>query len=388
MLHLEKVGLTSYVRQKAKIDDANWAVKEGTSHITHWKNKSIIENNMFINSDVCNEQITDRKVDISLESFDGRDKHLARAQFTVYTDGSKVKNGTGSGFVVYHNKTRIHTESISLPKYTTVFQAEILAINQACQYMLSISEDYNIKYLKIFSDSQAAILALHNTQIKSLSVLETLEYVETLAHRVRKMTIAWIKAHVNHEGNEAADEAAKEGANGGEGVRKMAALRPWAQIKTDIDGYIRNKWKEQWISDDRFKHSKLYMNGPNKSKAKGLLKLNTLALTEVIEGITGHNNLAYFQAKQNPSIDPTCRLCKEGKETLYHLMTECEALGIQQLEILENRYPTPDASWSIKKLIEFMQQPKVHNLLNNETPYEEREVLYLEQNYSDEEDTD
>ena len=69
-------------------------------------------------------------------------------------------------------------------------------------------------------------------------------------------------------------------------------------------------------------------------------------------------------------------------------MAECEALGTEQLEILENKYPTPDASWSIKKLVEFMQHPKVHNLLSNETPYEERETLYLEQNYSDEEDTD
>ena len=388
LLHLEKVGLTSYIRQKTKIDDANWATKAGTSHITNWKNINIVDNNRYINNDICNEHITERIVDINLESFEGSEKHLARAQFTVYTDGSKIDNGTGSGFVVYHNKERIHTESISLPNHATVFQTEIMAINQACQYLLSISEDYNIKYLKIFSDSQAAILALHNTRITSLSVLETLEYIETLAHRVRRMTISWIKAQVNHEGNEAADMAAKEGAHAGRGIRKITTLRPWAQIKTDIDEYIRNRWKEQWIGDYRFKHSKLYMNGPNKAKSKGILKLNTITLTEVVAGITGHNNLAYFQAKLNPNIDPTCRLCNEGKETMYHLMTECKALSIQQLEILQNKYPTHDASWSIKQMVKFMHLPQVHNLLNNEISYEERETLYLEQNYTDEEVTD
>ena len=35
LLHLEKVGLTSYIKQKTKIDDANWATKAGTSQITY-----------------------------------------------------------------------------------------------------------------------------------------------------------------------------------------------------------------------------------------------------------------------------------------------------------------------------------------------------------------
>ena len=47
-------------------------------------------------------------------------------------------------------------------------------------------------------------------------------------------------------------------------------------------------------------------------------------LSTWIKGITGHNNLAYFQSKLNYEIDPTCRLCLQANKTLHHLMTDCE----------------------------------------------------------------
>ena len=53
--------------------------------------------------------------------------------------------------------------------------------------------------------------------------------------------------------------------------------------------------------------------------------MGTCMLSTWIKGITGHNNLAYFQSKLNAEIDPICRLCHQANETLHHLMTDCEA---------------------------------------------------------------
>ena len=39
--------------------------------------------------------------------------------------------------------------------------------------------------------------------------------MDTLALEVKHLTLAWIKAYVGTEGNEQADQAAKEGAAGG-----------------------------------------------------------------------------------------------------------------------------------------------------------------------------
>jgi ribonuclease HI len=70
-----------------------------------------------------------------------------------YTDGSKMKEGTGAGFFGQSVKRRL---SFSLGRHTTVFQAEIFAI-LACVY-----ETFNRseKYISICSDSQAALKAL------------------------------------------------------------------------------------------------------------------------------------------------------------------------------------------------------------------------------------
>ena len=42
--------------------------------------------------------------------------------------------------------------------------------------------------------------------------------------------------------------------------------------------------------------------------------MGTHMLSTWIKGITGHNNLAYFQFKLNNEIDPTCRLCLQAND--------------------------------------------------------------------------
>ena len=73
-----------------------------------------------------------------------------------------------------------------------------------------------------------------------------------------------------------------------------------------------------------------------------------------IKSITGHNNLAYFQSKLNPEIDPTCRLCLQANETIHHLMTDCEATTSLQMDIMKNQIPLPDMTWSVKDKHKFI----------------------------------
>ena len=70
-------------------------------------------------------------------------------------------------------------------------------------------------------------------------------------------------------------------------------------------------------------------------------------LSTWIKGITDHNNLAYFQSKLNTEIDPTCRLCLQANETLHHLMTDCEVTTSLQMDIMKNKTPLPDMTWSV-----------------------------------------
>ena len=135
-----------------------------------------------------------------------------------------------------------------MPDTSTVFQAEIEAISHACQYALANIKELDIKYIKILSDSQAAIKALNKPRITSQAVLTTLESMETLAIEAKHLTLAWIKAHVGTEGNEQADQAAKEGAAGGSHMKNTQTPIPWQIAKNKIEAYTTNKWKHKWIS--------------------------------------------------------------------------------------------------------------------------------------------
>ena len=67
----------------------------------------------------------------------------------------------------------------------------------------------------IRSDSQAAVLALQSSFIHSSIVEECLTTLNRLSEK-NKVILQWIKAHVGHVGNEAADLYAKLGSELGQ----------------------------------------------------------------------------------------------------------------------------------------------------------------------------
>ena len=93
--------------------------------------------------------------------------------------------------------------------HTTVFQAEIIAINEACKMFIDTKQS-NMQYIKIFSDSQAAILALNSNTITSSLVKQTIINLNLLSDSTKRVEICWINAHIVHDGNERAHQLAQE----------------------------------------------------------------------------------------------------------------------------------------------------------------------------------
>ena len=66
------------------------------------------------------------------------------------------------------------------------------------------------RYVKLFSDSRAAIQALNSSTVTSQLVKDTVKALNFIGGRVERLETAWIKAHVGHPGNERVDQLARE----------------------------------------------------------------------------------------------------------------------------------------------------------------------------------
>ena len=63
-------------------------------------------------------------------------------------------------------------------------------------------------------------------------------------------------------------------------------------------------------------------------------------------------------------------------------MTDCEATSSLQLDIMKNQIPLPDMTWSVKDINKFIQHPLIHSLMTYDTQYNNREIEYIDHNYS------
>jgi ribonuclease HI len=122
-----------------------------------------------------------------------------------YTDGSKMREGTGAGVCGQSVKGRL---SYPLGRYTTVFQAKIYAI-LACVYEIQ-SLDRPEKQVSICSDSQAALKSLQATRTTSLLVQQCQKAQNDISTR-HVVGLYWVPGHAGIRGNEITDKLARGG---------------------------------------------------------------------------------------------------------------------------------------------------------------------------------
>ena len=105
----------------------------------------------------------------------------------------------------------------------------------ALQYM------HDAAKITFYVDSQAAMNALAAATVSSKLVLQTIQQLNQLTHAVN---FVWVEAHRGTEGNEHADELAKEG---GKKVQMQRLGLPRGELKAAIQQGIRDKW-DMWLS--------------------------------------------------------------------------------------------------------------------------------------------
>ena len=183
----------------------DWAGQNATrktfiGHLKYWQYKLQEVQLQIDENDRIYDMIWHKLYRIDTDSFDSKTMPI-QSQLNVYTDRSKTDKHVGSGYIIIKENNTYLEGSRRLPDEASVFQAELMAIKLA-MFDLAGNLNENDRYVKIFSDSRAAIQPLNSSIVTSQVVKDAINALNLVGGKVDRLEIAWIKAHVGHEGNE------------------------------------------------------------------------------------------------------------------------------------------------------------------------------------------
>ena len=281
----------------------------------------------------------------------------------LYTDGSKQSDGSaGAGLSVWkvfrHNGA--YTTESPYMDYSyhlgnsSIFQAEMYAINKAALKLVENAQIAGIKSAVINTDSLTSLLTLKNKEVKLKLVEETIHNLNA-AGEIINLTLRWNKAHdENHRGNHRADTLANEGAKErterNQPVHKVQDIPriTFNMVKTKLNGIIKDIWHYRFQNNIGYKWPHLQTKDwfP-KTCAKfsfQLLNSSRIMFSKKVQIITGHGFFNGHSYKCNPDDDgpgPLCDRCDARvKQTVKHLFTECDAFAHLRLMIFGRAFPS------------------------------------------------
>ncbi|KAJ8942174.1 hypothetical protein NQ318_002847 [Aromia moschata] len=144
----------------------------------------------------------------SRDDWDNTNNTICQNGIIWFTDGSKIGDKAGAG--VYGKTTRTKL-SFALGSYASVFQAEIYAILACGMEILKTAPKR--RTIPICTDSQAALMAIESSKVKSRLVLDCKKILNDLAS-CNRVILTWVPGHSGVPGNEEADRLARLGSIG------------------------------------------------------------------------------------------------------------------------------------------------------------------------------
>ncbi|XP_055858922.1 retrovirus-related Pol polyprotein from type-1 retrotransposable element R1 isoform X1 [Episyrphus balteatus] len=208
----------------------------------------------------------------------------------IFTDGSKMDCGVGSG--VYYESLNI-SKSFRLPNFASVFQAELLAFKEACK-LLRVYPNQS-QNTAILTDSQAAIKAIDSVTTSSKLVQQCREELSLLSGSLT-ITLIWIPGHSGFEGNEKADELARQGSALHESLAEIVNI-PIGVMKGDIFLKYLTKANNRWHNLTSCVISRKIWPTYNKSKTYDLISRPRKDISRIVAVCTGHWPIGEHAAK-------------------------------------------------------------------------------------------
>jgi ribonuclease HI len=266
----------------------------------------------------------------------------------IYTDGSGINNHIGAAaFSPRTSETR--QLYLGTAKEFNVYTAELSAIELAADIAITTSESTTSAISKclIYTDSQAAIKATVNPDKQSgqailSSAIDKLEKLVTIKNIITE--IVWIPGHMDIEGNEKADTAAKEAAKStGNSTPSTIPKTSHLRLKTSQFNTINQATMQDWLTSLKTQKTKatfgkLTMNTNNVYQSKKLY--STISKRHDVAQLarlrTGHCSLNQYLHRFGIEESPFCSCNSGAIETVDHYLIHCSKYDRQRSKLIRN----------------------------------------------------
>ncbi|XP_049883069.1 uncharacterized protein LOC126378732 [Pectinophora gossypiella] len=252
---------------------------------------------------------------VDQEQVDCHNKQAVR----IYTDGSKIDGKVGAALSVWDGDAETKTVKLKLSPYCTVYQAELLAICEATRVILACHQTS----FGIYSDSRSALETVVNYDTKHHLAVTIRANVAAGKRQKKEISFFWIKAHAGLEGNERADQLAKDAAQRVK-TKPNYDLCPVSYIKKQTRIESLERWNDRYQSGTTASTTKLFF--PDAILAHKIIK--KIEITGVLtQALTGHGGFSEYLNRFKCKESPSC-ICEPGvEETIVHLLFECPTNG-------------------------------------------------------------
>jgi len=262
-------------------------------------------------------------------------KPSERNTIHCFTDGSKIGDSSGYGYIIKDGGGQVKMQGYyNTGKYATVYQTELIAIQEAAFRM--INADVRDKSIIFYIDNQASIKSLGNYIIRSSIVLQTKNMVNTLSKN-NQVTVSWIPGHSGHLGNEVADCLARLGTR--MKIEMPGHTLPLAEavINDEIKRLGRAAHQKYWDRHPECRQTKMMLPKTNDKLWKQLVKQPRKMMNITTQLYTGHSTLKRHLNLMAIEDANECEQCCEGpEETVEHFLCHCPAFARNRRNTLGN----------------------------------------------------
>ncbi|XP_037298300.1 uncharacterized protein LOC119190439 [Manduca sexta] len=248
---------------------------------------------------------------------------------SIFTDGSKIDGKVGAALSIWNGAAETSTRKLRLEPYCSVYQAELLALRKAMEEALRSG----LPECGIFSDARSALDVVTRGDSLHPIAFEIKKLIKEARKRTQKIELFWVRAHVRLEGNERADQLAKEAAQHLK-TRAHYDKCPVSFVKRQIRQESIDELSRRYADGETASVTKLFF--PDAVEAHRVVRRIVLD-SELTQVFTGHGGFSEYLHRFKCKESPACLCDPDVQETvLRKLIAKCVAKR-KSLE-LQNRF--------------------------------------------------